>query len=91
VAAPQPIRVNVRAYQVGFGDAVLASFTYAEPVDKRKERHLLFDFGSSHGLTDLGQSYEAIAEDIGKRTQGPLDVLVVTHRHKDHLSAFANE
>ena len=89
---PEPTRTSVRAYQVGFGDAILVSFSYEDALDdERDERHLLFDFGSSHGLRELGQSYGAIAEDIANRTKGVLDVLVITHRHKDHLDAFADE
>lgn len=84
-----PERVTVRMYQVGFGDCFLVTVDYSAPLDDgRDERHVLIDFGSTHSpwpkatLTDVAPR---IAEHCG----GKLDVIVVTHRHKDHLSGFA--
>jgi hypothetical protein len=75
-------------HRVGFGDCFLLTFTYADALeDSRSERHILIDFGSMSlprgwtGLSSVGQA-------IGDRTGGQLDVVVVTHRHRDHLSAF---
>jgi hypothetical protein len=78
----------MRMYQVGFGDCFLLSFEYAKPLaDGRAERHLLIDFGSSRapGATD---PLPVAAGLISHHTNGKLDVLVCTHRHKDHLSGF---
>jgi hypothetical protein len=90
--APAPKRVRLRAYEVGFGDAFLLSFEYAKKVDGRASRHVLIDFGSTRwpGKERKPPSYAEIAADIAKRTGGKLDVVVLTHRHKDHLSGFAD-
>jgi hypothetical protein len=88
VTAPIPSRVAVRMHQVGFGDCFLLTVTYPTPVeDERTERHILFDFGTMRlptGWKDLSR----VARSINERTQGRIDAVVVTHRHRDHLSAF---
>lgn len=87
-----PERVGVRMYQVGFGDCFLLSLRYRKPLaDGRAERHLLVDFGSSHSPKGQRVDMAAVAERIGEDCAGKLDVVVVTHRHKDHLSGFAND
>lgn len=88
MSAPQPTAVRVRMYQVGFGDAFLFTFTYAAPLDDgRSERHLLLDFGSTSSPKH-GNTLNHVADDIESTCGGKLDVIVVTHRHKDHLSGF---
>lgn len=89
-----PTRVRVRMFQVGFGDCFLLSVEYDAPLpDGRAERHLLFDFGSSRRPREGRASGEMsdVAKLIQQHTHGVLDVLVVTHRHKDHLSGFADD
>ncbi len=83
-----PVRVRVRMYQVGFGDCFLLSLEYDEPLpDGRAERHILIDYGSTRSAREgrapgrMGDVAPLIAE----HTHGQLDVLVLTHRHKDHL------
>ena len=84
----KPNRARVRMYQVGFGDCFLLSFEYAKPLgDGRAERHVLVDFGSSHS-PERAVGLPAVAALIAEHTGGKLDVLVCTHRHKDHLSGF---
>ncbi|WP_345544883.1 hypothetical protein [Microbacterium jejuense] len=86
-----PIRVRVRMYQVGFGDCFLISVEYDEPLaDGRAERHLLIDYGTSHSPRKgfaRGRMAE-VAALIEQHTHGELDVLAVTHRHRDHLRGF---
>ena len=86
-----PIRVRVRMYQVGFGDCFLVSVEYDEPLsDGRSERHILIDYGTSHSPREgmaRGRMGD-VAALIEKHTGGRLDVLVVTHRHRDHLRGF---
>ena len=78
-------------YQVGFGDCFLLTFEYPAPLaDGRAERHLLIDFGSSHSPGRSDQ-LPAVAGLIAQHTGGNLDVLVCTHRHKDHLSGFGTK
>jgi hypothetical protein len=76
-------------HRVGFGDCFLLSFTYPEPLDDgRNERHVLIDFGSVS--LPQGLKLSSVAEAIRARTGGALDVVVLTHRHRDHLSAFGS-
>lgn len=79
-------RVSIRSYQVGFGDCFLLRFHYAEQL-----RSVLVDFGTT-GLpssVDPGKRLREIAEDIREACAGRLDVVVATHRHKDHIAGFA--
>lgn len=81
----KPTGVAVRAYQVGFGDCFLLSFSYASG-----DRHVLIDFGSmalpeGAAKGHMLQVANAIKRDCG----GDLAVIVATHRHADHISGFA--
>lgn len=81
-----PTSISIRTYQVGFGDCFLLSFAYADG----HEAHVLIDFGST-GLPKAATKKHLlnVAADIQARTGGQLDVVVATHRHKDHISGFA--
>lgn len=88
----KPEHITVRMYQVGFGDCFLVSFAYRRPLaDGRAERHMLIDFGSTHAPHGQKLDWPAIATQVAGDCGGKLDVVVVTHRHKDHLSGFAND
>jgi beta-lactamase superfamily II metal-dependent hydrolase len=88
--APKPARVRVRMYQAGFGDNFLLSFEYDRALpDGRSDRHVLIDFGSSSAPKDRTTPAQ-IADLINQHTGGQIDVVVVTHRHRDHLSAFGS-
>jgi glyoxylase-like metal-dependent hydrolase (beta-lactamase superfamily II) len=90
-ATPKPVRVRVRMYQVGFGDSFLVTVEYADPgPDGRAERHILFDLGSTRKPREGTTTIPDIADLIAQHTNGHLDVLVVTHRHKDHLLGFGD-
>ena len=86
-----PARVRVRMYQVGFGDCLLISAEYDAPLaDGRAERHILIDYGTSHSPRKgfaRGRMAD-VAALIEQHTHGVLDVLAVTHRHRDHLRGF---
>jgi hypothetical protein len=88
-----PVTVRVRMYQVGFGDCFLVTIEYDDPLpDGRAERHLLFDYGSARSAREgraKGRMRD-VATLIEEHTHGVLDVLALTHRHKDHLSGFAD-
>lgn len=82
-----PREVRVRMYQVGFGDCFLVSFYYSRKLeDGRAVRHMLVDFGSTR-YPKRGFELTGVAERISSDCD-ELDVLVVSHRHKDHLSGF---
>jgi hypothetical protein len=74
-------------YQLGFGDCFLLSFYYGRALnDGRKERHMLIDFGSTR-YPKSGFKISGVAEQI-QNDCDELDVIAVSHRHKDHLSGF---
>jgi hypothetical protein len=80
-----PQKARIRMYKVGFGDCFLLSFFYAAD----KKRHILIDFGTTKAPEGNPNLMKEIAEDIRTETGGELDVVVATHRHKDHISGFA--
>ena len=85
---PRPSHVRVRMYQVGFGDCFLVSFHYRRTLaDGRAERHILFDFGSTRA-PGRRRLLPGVAQLLEQHTNGRLDVLVATHRHKDHIDGF---
>jgi hypothetical protein len=82
----QPVEMILRSYNVGFGDCMLLTFRYAD-----FNRHVLIDFGSTRPPKGkkLDAHMLAIAKQIAVDCEGKLHALVVTHRHKDHISGFA--
>ncbi len=91
--ASKPVAVEIRAYQVGFGDCFLVSFVYA----KGERRHVLIDFGTtalprrgnkpvkpSEHLPRIARHIKAVCEDR-------LTAIVATHRHADHISGYATD
>ena len=68
---------RLRAYNVGFGDCLLLSFTY----DDETKRHVLIDFGSTERPTSATPGHMTrIAEDIAAETGNKLDVLIAMRR-----------
>lgn len=90
----RPTSVEIRAYQVGFGDCFLVSFIYSD-TDRR---HVLIDFGTT-GLPKRGtktvkpsQYMPLVAQDIARVCgTGRLIAVVATHRHADHLSGYGTD
>ena len=85
----KPVHVNLRTYQIGFGDCFLLSVGY----DDETERHCLIDFGSTrYNRTAAGKKRkDGIAAHIASITGGKLHAVVASHRHKDHISGFAGK
>lgn len=84
-----PKSVDVRAYQVGFGDCFLLSFNYADG----DQRHVLIDFGTT-GLrkpVKVSEHMPRVAKEIQRVCGGRLTAVVATHRHADHISGFATD
>ena len=80
--------VRIRMYNVGFGDAFLVLI----PANG-KQRRVLFDCGSIQAATDVPMAsvVDRIIEDVTDEDGVPrIDVVVATHRHKDHVSGFGN-
>src|SRR5580698_2312568 len=86
-SAAGPSSATIRMYNVGFGDCFLLTFHF-----DGQDRHMLIDYGSTAAPQRGGSKYMLnIANDIKGVTNGKLDVLVATHRHRDHISGFATD
>jgi hypothetical protein len=83
--AAHPRSLTLRMYNVGFGDCFLLTFHYAN-----SERHMLVDFGSAAAPRYGAKDYmRRVAQDIARQSRGKLDIIVATHRHRDHISGFS--
>lgn len=84
------IPIDIRAYNVRFGDAILMSLGRGTSA-----KHVLFDFGNAPGgVRNQGgrnDVFEEIATDLRAQTGGRLDVVVVTHEHLDHMEGFYSQ
>jgi beta-lactamase superfamily II metal-dependent hydrolase len=80
------VGIRVRMYRVGFGDFFLVSFLgdQGDPV------HVIVDCGVFKGTSQTGDlgSIELAVADMAKTTQGKVALIVVTHRHADHIAGF---
>jgi hypothetical protein len=83
--ASAPESINIRTYQVGFGDCFLLSFNYAG----EKKKHVLIDFGTK--ALPKGSPKDLmlrIANNIKEVVGNDLVAIIATHRHQDHISGF---
>jgi beta-lactamase superfamily II metal-dependent hydrolase len=81
-------RVSIRMYKVGFGDCFLLRIPTDDGIKK-----MLIDCGSlkkhKKKIAEIAhQVIDAVRDSDGKPR---IDVLVVTHRHADHISGFGDE
>jgi metal-dependent hydrolase (beta-lactamase superfamily II) len=85
MSASAPKSMNVRTYQVGFGDCFLLSFNY----DSGKKKHVLIDFGTKALPKGSPKNLMLrIANNIKEVVGDDLVAVVATHRHQDHISGF---
>jgi hypothetical protein len=74
-------------YRVGFGDFFLLSLLQAvgEPL------HIIVDCGVFKGTSQTGDigSIEAAVADMIQTTRGKVALIIMTHRHADHIAGFA--
>lgn len=84
----QTAAVKVRMYNMGFGDCFLLKFPFPD-----RWRTVLIDCGKhvhSRCPPKLPDVVEQLQRDLtGSDGKRRIDVLVVTHRHRDHVSGFA--
>ena len=85
---PPPGSVTVRMYRQGLGDCFLLAFGGSAKGDVV---YLLIDCGVHISQPRGRQIIRQVVDDIVLATGGHLNVLVVTHEHADHLSAFKYE
>ncbi|NNE12867.1 MAG: hypothetical protein HKN41_11565 [Ilumatobacter sp.] len=95
MARRQPEWLRVRMYNVGFGDCFLVTVGYTKPnADGRTCHHMLVDLGTTR-KPKSGQSVRQVAKHIDatirEEVGGKLDVLLITHRHRDHLGGFGSK
>src|SRR6266478_3080857 len=84
-------KLLIRAYNVELGDCIycripLAKVTNAGAVDF----HMLIDCGSWGSFAALKSAIEHLKTGLPDAGHGKkrLDLLVVTHEHKDHIAGF---
>ncbi len=79
----------VRAYNVGFGDAILVSIPDRAESGQETVRHILFDVGNLlAGELNKDEVFEVVVADIIERTGGEVDLYVMTHEHLDHTQGL---
>ena len=79
-------QVTIRMYNVGFGDAFLVLVP-----EGNQQRRILFDCGSIEAAPGVPMSrvVDRLVRDVTDADGVPrIDVIVATHRHKDHVSGF---
>ena len=73
-------------YRVGFGDFFLVTVPTSGG-----DRYILIDCGvfkGTSGTGDIGSIEEAV-EDMFETTGGKLSLVIMTHRHADHIAGFS--
>jgi glyoxylase-like metal-dependent hydrolase (beta-lactamase superfamily II) len=74
-------------YDVGFGDCFLLFIPTSEG-----EKKVLIDCGSiKQGQEPLAKVVEKLIADVADADgKASIDLVIATHRHRDHISGFAN-
>jgi beta-lactamase superfamily II metal-dependent hydrolase len=78
--------LRVRMYRVGFGDFFLLTVPSADGP-----QHILIDCGVTNGNSGKGDIHtiKAAVAHMAEETKGRLALIVVTHRHMDHIIGFS--
>ncbi len=78
--------ISIRMYRVGFGDCFLVTFWFGQTP-----KRVLFDCGSlSKTKADVAKIADDVVATCTTNGKARLDLVVCTHRHKDHVSGFDN-
>lgn len=82
-----PNEVLIRMYDVGFGDSFFLRFP---SPDRKRHLKVLIDCGTfAKGRNDLPDVVKSIVASAREDDDKPrLDVVIATHRHKDHVDGF---
>jgi beta-lactamase superfamily II metal-dependent hydrolase len=73
--------IRIRMYRVGFGDCFLMSLP-----SKDGPKHILIDCGV-HAKGDI-QTMEKVVDNLASTTDRKLAIVIASHAHQDHISAF---
>jgi beta-lactamase superfamily II metal-dependent hydrolase len=86
-AAGADQHVRIRMYNVGFGDCFLMFIPTSDG-----EKKVLVDCGSiKQGSQPLAKVVDKLIADVTDEDgKAAIDLLIATHRHRDHVSGFAN-
>jgi hypothetical protein len=97
----QPTKITLHSYNVFFGDCFLLVFDYADDTKRcvlidfgstgkgRSEHEAVVGEGDDESVRDsTGARLLRVARDIKAKCGGKLDMVVATHRHKDHIYGF---
>ena len=76
--------VSVRMYTQGLGDCFLISFDRPEG----DPYHMVIDCGVFKSTSGAKEKMQDVVRSIDEATKGHINLLVVTHKHWDHLSSF---
>jgi len=81
------VGIRVRMYRVGFGDFFLITCLNANA----KPLHIVVDCGVFRGTSQTGdlKSIEAAVANMAQTTDGQVALIIMTHRHADHIAGFA--
>ena len=80
--------IRIRMYNCGFGDC----FLIFAPARSGPDKKILIDCGSfKTQVQPIKEIVGRVVEDLRDNDRTPrVDLLVVTHRHKDHIAGFAD-
>ena len=81
--------IAIRMYNVGFGDSFLLRFPC-----KDQERKVLIDCGvhpAGPGPHTIDEVVTQIISDVSDGGSAKIDIVICTHRHRDHVLGFENE
>jgi len=80
-------KLLIRAFDVGLGDCFYCRIPKAHT--QGRDFHILIDCGSLSGNDLLKRAVEALKNELPEvRGKRQVDLLVVTHEHKDHMAGF---
>lgn len=85
-SSPPSKNLRVRMYRVGFGDFFLITLPGV-----KGPQHIVIDCGVTRGKTGKGDiaTIKTAVRHMAAETDSKLSLLIVTHRHQDHIIGFS--